>query len=433
MNQTTSMDAASDATATATGAAAPPRLLYLADVPVEASYHGSALLYRLLEDYPKERLTIVEAGTLASLPERRLSDVAYYHRLMPFVRLQSTRLHPWYVAAGLRSAALRASQLMPLAQADRPEAILTVAHGYSWLTAAALAERLNIALHLICHDEWARAGVMQHWKEKVFGGIYRRAASRLCVSPFMAEEYERRYGVPGDVLYPSRALDAVCYDGPPRRLSRMDKPFTCVFAGTINSGGIVSLLRQLAAALAMVGGRLVIYGPISEEAALASSLVGPNIVLGGLLPSARLIEVMRDEADALFVPMSFAEADRANMRISFPSKLTDYTAAALPLLICGPEDCSAVRWARENPGVAEVVSHEAEAAMVAAVTRLANEPSHRLALATRAMAVGEAMFSHAAAARVLMRALHGHVEVEQTGSGRSGEGIAMPPAEIGIR
>ena len=47
-----------------------PRLLYLGDVPVEASYHGSALLYRLLQAYPAERLTIIEAGIVRDEAER---------------------------------------------------------------------------------------------------------------------------------------------------------------------------------------------------------------------------------------------------------------------------------------------------------------------------------------------------------------------------
>ena len=62
-----------------------PRLLYIGDVPVEASYHGSALLYRLLEDYPKERLKIVEAGVQLSRPERRLAGVAYEDRRLPLL------------------------------------------------------------------------------------------------------------------------------------------------------------------------------------------------------------------------------------------------------------------------------------------------------------------------------------------------------------
>ena len=39
-----------------------PRLLYLGDVPVEASYHGSALIYRLLQHYPVDRLMIIESN-----------------------------------------------------------------------------------------------------------------------------------------------------------------------------------------------------------------------------------------------------------------------------------------------------------------------------------------------------------------------------------
>ena len=39
-----------------------PRLLYVGDVPVEASYHGSALLHRLLVNYPPDRLSVIETA-----------------------------------------------------------------------------------------------------------------------------------------------------------------------------------------------------------------------------------------------------------------------------------------------------------------------------------------------------------------------------------
>ena len=59
-------------------------------------------------------------------------------------------------------------------------------------------------------------------------------------------------------------------------------------------------------------------------------------------------------------------SDRINMEMAFPSKLADCTATGLPLLIYGPAYCSAVTWARENPGVAEVV--ETEGALSDAIT-----------------------------------------------------------------
>jgi hypothetical protein len=384
-----------------------PRLLYLGDVAVEASYHGSALLYRLLQTYPADKLAIVEAGILSSLPERRLAGVHYHAALLPLTRLYRTRFAPWYEVVFLRTATLRAGRLEDLARARRPDAILTVTHGFPWITAAEIARRLDLPLHLICHDEWARIGALQGWRDREFGRHYRAAASRLCVSPYMAREYARRYGVEGSVLYPSRALDARRYEATPPRLRARTGPLTCVFAGTINSRGIVAGLRLLTRCLERLGGRLLIYGPLTSEAARAGGLEAANIELGGLLPSSRLIEELREVADVLFVPMSFDAADRSNMEISFPSKLTDYTSVGLPLLIYGPPYCSAVQWALENPTVAEVVTIEDGHALSEALLRMAGDTRHLRALAEKALAIGEAYFSHQAAIEVFYRALTG--------------------------
>jgi hypothetical protein len=384
-----------------------PRILYLGDVPVEASYHGSLLLYRLLQTYPTDKLAIVEAGILSSLPERRLAGVPYHATLLPLSRLYTTRFAPWYERVCLRTATLRAGRFKKLVRAHRPDAILTVTHGFSWVTTAKIARRLDLPLHLICHDEWARIGVLQNWRDQQFGRHYRAAASRLCVSPFMAREYARRYGAEGSVLYPSRAHDAKCYDAPPTRLRAHTGPLTCVFAGTINSPGIVAGLRMLARCLERVGGRLLIYGPLTSKAASAGGLEAVNIELGGLLPSSRLMQRLREVADVLFVPMSFDAGNRINMEISFPSKLTDYTSVGLPLLIYGPPYCSAVQWALENPAVAEVVAVEDEGALSEALLRMARAPRHLLALAETALAVGEAYFSHRAAIEVFHKGLNG--------------------------
>ena len=380
------------------------RLLYIADVPVEASYHGSALLYRLLEDYPVDRLEIVEAGTGASLPERRMAGVRYTAAALPLNRLQTTRFAPWYSQACLLAASIRARRFSGIVDRFKPDAILTVTHGVSWISAAALAEKRGLPLHLICHDEWARAivstGVSRAWADDIFGSYYRVAASRLCVSAFMAEDYEVRYGAVGSVLYPSRARDAVRYTSPPKRIGTNTEQFTCAFAGTINSAGMVAALKSLATVLEQQHGRLLIFGPLDVAQAKVSGLDAKNIEICGLLSSSELMETLRDRAHALFVPMSFAAQDRPNMEVSFPSKLTDYTAVGLPLLIYGPEYCSAVRWARSNDGVAEVVVYEDESALTEAVLRLAGQSAYRMQLAANALAVGDQYFSHAAAARV---------------------------------
>ena len=94
----------------------------------------------------------------------------------------------------------------------------------------------------------------------------------------------------------------------------------------------------------------------------------------------------REEVDVLFVPMSFDPTDRPNMETGFPSKLTDYTSVGVPLLIYGPAYCSAVRWAGNNPGVAEVVDDENPKALTEALCRLAASPAHRIALGDAGLA-----------------------------------------------
>src|SRR3990172_2559124 len=70
-----------------------PRLLYVGDVPVESSYHGSALLHRLLASYPSDRLRVVESSLGVSRSERRLPGVQYRVLDVGSRRWLDTRLH----------------------------------------------------------------------------------------------------------------------------------------------------------------------------------------------------------------------------------------------------------------------------------------------------------------------------------------------------
>jgi len=254
---------------------------------------------------------------------------------------------------------------------------------------------------LICHDDWPRfTNVFAFLKTRVdrrLGEVYRQATSRLCISPFMCDAYHKRYGAPGEVLYPSRATGCPVHVSPPERLRQPIRGVTVAFGGTINTHGCVVALRLLAEALAALGGRLLIFGPLSRTDAEREALSLPNVECRGLLSSAALMEQFRQEVDVLFVPMSFESQDRSNMELSFPSKLADYTSVGLPLLIYGPEYCSAVRWAGENPGVAELVTRQGTVQLCAAVQRLAQSAEFRWQLGQSALVAGENSFSHRSA------------------------------------
>jgi glycosyltransferase involved in cell wall biosynthesis len=384
-----------------------PRLTYVGDVPVEASYHGSALLYRLLERYPADRLLIVEGNLFPPATTRRLPGVRHATVSVGYRRLLNSRLHRWYSRRLLAGAASLATRVERAIDGFPVEAVLTVAHGYLWLAAARFAERHQLPLHLIVHDDWPRivAEPFRQTVEREFARVYRQAMSRLCVSPFMADEYERRYGMKGTVLLPSRAHQEARKAATAAVSSDPRRGPVFAFAGTINSPGYATLLRGLAELLRAHHGRLLIYGPLTGEQASGAGLTADNIALEGLLSSGELVDRLRRDADVLFVPMSFAPSDRWNMRMSFPSKLTDYTAVGLPLLICGPAECSAVRWAEANPGVAEVVTSDDPAELRPAVERLCHDRDHRARLARAAAAVGNRDFAATTAESILHAAL----------------------------
>lgn len=380
-----------------------PKLLYVGDVPVEASYHGSALLHRLLSDYPPEHLTVIETAT-RSEPGRRLSNVKYISHPIGKPRWLNTRFHSYAVAWFSQAGTRVAPKISQSINGFDFEGVLTAAHGFGWIAAASIASRRKVPLHLMVHDDWPRVAAIppafRNWLDQRFANVYRQAQSRLCVSPSMSRAYCERYGKPADVIYPSRAANCQEFEDPPARLGHNDKPFTIAFAGTINSNGYIRALIALQDALKPVGGRLLIFGPLTTDAAQRAGLDEPNTEVCGLLSSASLMVRLREEADALFVPMSFDASDRANMEMAFPSKLADYTATGLPLLIYGPTYCSAVAWARENPGVAEVVEE-----LPKSVEYLANNPGRRVALGKRALEVGRQYFTHKHVQQVFHRAL----------------------------
>lgn len=373
------------------------KLLYVGDVPVEASYHGSALLHRLLSQYPHEQLMVIETATL-SQPERRLPNVNYISHPIGKQRWLNTRFHPYAVAWFSQTGTRVGSRIAQSMNGFGCEAVLTVAHGFGWLAASGIASERNVPLYLLVHDDWPRvadiAPAFRDWLDARFARVYRQARSRLCVSPAMSRAYLERYGEPAAVLYPSRARECPDFAEPPARLARNGKPFTIAFAGTINSDGYVRALRALQAALTSVNGQLLIFGP---------QRIDLNADIRGLVSADELLNCLREEADALFVPMSFDPTDRANMELAFPSKLADYTATGLPLLIYGPGYCSAAVWARENEGVAEVVESEAE--LSDAITRLANDPAHRVTLGQRALDVGRKYFSYEQVQQTFIRSL----------------------------
>jgi hypothetical protein len=311
-------------------------MLYVGDVAVESTVAGSTLLYRLLQNYPADRLRIAEGNISRSQPEKRLPNVRYDEFKVGASRLLRTRFHYLYSSVLHLTAPTRSPRLRKIFRDFRPEAILTVGHGYSWLTASRLSIQARLPLHLIVHDDWVSVqknvlpSVIHGRLDRSFGEVYRHATSRLCASPYMVENFTERYGAAGTVLYPSRAAGVEGYAHPHRQCGDGDK-LVFAFAGTVNTRGYAQSLAALASVLGGVGGELVVYSNLNAGGIRDCGLEGSHVSVRPIMPFGELLESLRRDVDVLFVPMSFAAEDSDNMKSGFPSKLADYTAVGLPL------------------------------------------------------------------------------------------------------
>lgn len=367
-----------------------PRLLYVGDIPVEDTQHSAIQMYRLFARFSPDRLRIVETGK-PSDARRRLPGVTY--TAMPLARRPwlHTRVHGIYAVWLSLTVPTLTGQVQSALADFQPDAIVTIGHGFGWLLAAEMAQRLGVPLHLIVHDDWpklsGRDQIYRGFLRRRFADVYRQAHSRLCISPFMVEEYERRYGVVGSVLYPFRDESCPVFDAQPARVFDRDEMVVAYCGGCGRE--VMSGLKDLASVLADVKARLVVFGLFDEFKQRQLLANSQSIEFRGFVPYPAMLAGLR-AADVLFAPMTFSESYRDNMTVSFPSKLADYTAMGVPLLVQGPPYCSAVRWANANAPVAEVVDTPGAAGLATALRRLKDDANRRRQLAERALAVGAA-------------------------------------------
>lgn len=385
----------------------PPRLAYIGDVPPRAISAGPAVLFRLFETYPADRLLVCEDASNTPDPTHQLPQVEHVRYALGRQHWLRTRLGQWYGSwMYLRSRAVVAELLQPL-RAFGCGAIVGIGHGYAWWPAWLAAQALKVPFHLIVHDHWRsfltiRPELNRHAQRR-FRTVYRGAQARLLISPAMVQRYQLEYGAPGTLLYPSRRYGSEELLRPSDRATA-ERPFVFAYAGGV-SGWTKLALIDLAHAVAPLGAEVRIHQHLRIEDLGALGLKTRNVQIVPFQPAESLERDLAANSDALFLPMSFAPEDRDNVALCFPSKLVDYTAAALPLLLRAPEHATAVKWAEANPGVGEIVTTSDLLSLQHAAQRLLDDPLRRQQMAAEAFRAGSRDFSHRAVFSTFLQAI----------------------------
>jgi len=358
------------------------RVIVISSVRPEPTSAGQLILYRHLVDR-----TGIELEVYGS-EQKRLSFSSSIRRLVG--RLGRTGWHRftedfWAIFKGRWLDA----ELPTVIDNAMPTVVITVAHGDGHYAAQRFAQKHGLPLITFFHDWWPDCakvhGIFRHILERHFSSLYQKSSAALCVSDGMIRALGPH---PNAIVLPPVAATAAAEKVPVKR--DISEPFRVQYFGNLTD-----------------------YGPMLGEA-LTASMNEPNLLLqvrgnnppwppefAALMKRAgRLLDFApRDtmnhwlsEANSFLIPMVFEQQYRRRMETCFPSKLIEASQFGKPLVIWGPEYCSAIQWGKENRS-ALCVTDSSPSALVAALKSLATSTAEVNRLAAAASSVASTAFS----------------------------------------
>ena len=362
-----------------------PRIAILSwHIPEDARANASAaLLSRILDAYPKDRLLLVARRPAMKIARRLLGKPPAYTA----PDLRRVGFPSWWLPApaGLQRTAHwfdweGSAEMARLVSTwsirrFRPDLVWVFLHGPLLRWARRVVADVGVPYHVSVHDDPPSLNrgntylseELQREAEAEFIQLYCGAASRDVACPGMAAYYREQFGV-GAVAFYNAGINADAI-GPylPRLLDR------CL---RIGFGGNVYGLPGWCALLNALGN--LVKDDVLESAELVlftrSSTDGWQVPEGVMvtrrepMPENEWIQHL-GECDLLFIPYWFDSAQSVMGRTSFPGKLFAYAQKARPVLFSAPEDASLAQFFRQY-SVGEYVSSLQPSAAEAALRRM---------------------------------------------------------------
>ena len=355
-----------------------PYLCLISQVIPHSEAAGSILLLRLLEHWPTDRLVIYGPP----LPPRASSLSCRYHDFQPQVqRVQFSRLRSlapplgWLVPPGLSSVALPSDALV----------LSVMQSSVYYRTAWAVARRNNVPLALVIYDDpeeiepvrWWTRSLVRHFNQQV----YAAASVRFCVSAQMSKALELRYRVKGEVLYPNRSRRTIPRPLELSRRLRRQNGLVIGYVGNL-AYGYTEGLERLLPIFQRHGITLRVYSFRTPQ-----FIDEPGVEYAGPHSLDELWSQVQADCDMVILPYCGPEHGHEKLyRTHFPSKLTEYLALGMPVLISGPSYATGIQWGVDHPNACVVVQWDSPDEWDPTLRRLAEDHEFRCALARGAVA-----------------------------------------------
>ena len=356
-----------------------PKVLFCTWEIPQSVNAGSMQLFRALKGYPGDRLLVM--GPSPELDAEVLP--CRYERLKLLTyRLACTRFRSWTSGLNALNTIIepQIGRSLKVAREFRPDLIITVMDKLSYYKHAwALARRLRVPLLTITMDDPQTFERAHPWLEWAFVRFLRRlyadASLSLGVSREMCDYLEAKFGRASDVSYfgPPEGIHSRAYEE--SRTLKSAPQLTLGYAGSLGLGYLEGL-QSILDALETTKTTLNLY--TRDQHCVPTH---PRVVNRGFFSPDKLWPTVQDECDALVQPYAFEGVMTRVYKTHFPTKLSEYCWAGMPIVIVGPEDATGVRWGRHHPDTALTATAPSSAVLGPVLEKLQNDAELRVTMA----------------------------------------------------
>jgi hypothetical protein len=325
------------------------RILIVSFTVPENRLGGAMLLYRHFA-----LRSSFEVGLVTNNPAKPPEGI-FYRKISPphwLLRALRTRFFRWFQDyLQVVRPHFFDPRLLKAAREFQPDLIFNVAETWLSFQALKLARKINVPFACYFMDWSHYASQCHEWAhpimDRMYRRLYRESDLALCISDGMREELGSHpnahvvYPIPGEASRTSLGHRS-CLENSDQKRSK----FQFLFAGSLGHWYGRQVKKVLEALEDEPDFSLKVYGQNHdwpEDFVIRQQNSG---AFGGFRPFEE-IQPEFEFADAFLLVMGFDPKDELIERTNFKTKLVDYFAYEKPILIWGPEYCSAVRAARE--------------------------------------------------------------------------------------
>lgn len=210
--------------------------------------------------------------------------------------------------------------------------------------------KLPFVIHI--YDDWIRHNRYGFFFkpfapliERRFKALLKISSGRICISDKMAREYNQRYGFNFEVFHNPCSVKFLHLDGKKHQNQILN---ISVF-GTVGDNNIDEIAMLNRVIEEYYKNKIVInlYGSVRRQSILDVINGLKSVKSHGHISHEYALNMMK-MSDMLFMPLSFRKQYGLYYQLSMPTKITEYLASSVPILLFAPDSFAVTEYLASN-------------------------------------------------------------------------------------